>query len=287
MKPTGWLPGTSARQPLGEPCAAGIDADERGVVRDRAAHALGERGERRFGVRRSCGPSRVAHRTSACRISCAATSSRTSRRRAAAPLRVQRAPARASRRPALVDERDRQAEAAVELAREALARAPSSRARCRRRAAEPTTSCVRLPLVDQRGDRREALVASARRRSWSADARRAISVLPTATPIRRVPKSNASTVASGDALRGHASRVPDVLGQAREVDAEQSHRGGQPPLGGRSNSTSGSACDREPRVLRELLLELARRPAGVAERDEHVAAGPRRGRPPRARPSTS
>ena len=48
--------GDHLREALGEPGAAGIDADERGVERDRAAHALGERGERL--PRRQAGPRR-------------------------------------------------------------------------------------------------------------------------------------------------------------------------------------------------------------------------------------
>src|SRR6185503_18867215 len=96
-----------------------------------------------------------------------------------------------------------------------------------------------------------------------------VNVFPTATPMRRVPKSNASTVASAS-LRTRRSPVAGGTGKPREVDAEQAHRGGQPALGRQVEQQVGVGLDGEPRILRELLLELAGLPAGVAERDEHV-----------------
>src|SRR5581483_10286499 len=96
-----------------------------------------------------------------------------------------------------------------------------------------------------------------------------VSVLPTATPTRRTPKSNASTVASGSP-RTRASPVADGIGKPRDVDAEQAHRGRKPPLRRQPEHHVGIGLDGEPRVLRELVLELARRPPGVTERHEHV-----------------
>ena len=82
---------SSLREPLGDPGAARIDADEPRVEGDRAAHALGERGERLLGVRQARLPSsRESSSNHACRISCAAT------RRA--PPRARRAHARGSER---------------------------------------------------------------------------------------------------------------------------------------------------------------------------------------------
>ena len=92
MKPSGCVAGQPLREPLGEPRAARIDADERGVVRDGAAHALDE-------LRRAL-PRRRADRQSAscassnhaCRMICAATASR-----ARASLRARRDPRPAAR----------------------------------------------------------------------------------------------------------------------------------------------------------------------------------------------
>ena len=55
MKPTAWSPGDRLREALGDPRAARVDADELRVEGNRAAHALGERGERLFGVRQGQG----------------------------------------------------------------------------------------------------------------------------------------------------------------------------------------------------------------------------------------
>ncbi len=121
-------------------------------------------------------------------------------------LRPHRAPAAAGgaqrlfgrfARPALVDERDRQREARFELARKAPR---AGRHRVRRAVGmhgQADDQLRRPPFVDQRGNRIEARRCASAHRSSSADARRAVSVLPNATPMRRVPKSNASTVASG------------------------------------------------------------------------------------------
>ena len=226
MKPTGCSPGTSAGKPLGEPRAARIDADERGVVRDRAAHALGERDERRFGVRQL--------RSSLIEPSLQDESARRPRRASARPCAP--APAASSadlcelRRVALVREATGNREALAQAPARNAARARSSRAACRPHApGRPTTSSRGCHSRDQRARARRSASSLAARRSWSADCALRVIVLPTATPMRRVPKSNASTVAGGR-RRGHASRVPDVLGQAREVDAEQLHRRGQPLL---------------------------------------------------------
>src|SRR4051812_13020944 len=87
---------------------------------------------------------------------------------------------------------------------------------------------------------------------------------PTATPIRFSPKSNASTVV----LKG--SGVSCGVRELRVIDAEEAHCGGGPRVGGKIEDHFGLGVDGEPRVLRELMLELPRRPAGVAERDEYL-----------------
>ena len=290
MKPTGWLPGTQRREPLREPRAARVDADERGVVRDGGAHALGQRGERVLGV----GQLRRRARSAAVIEPALQDQLRGDLVAHVARRVAPRAPASASailrgrRRVALVDERDRQAEAAGELAREALRARASSRAACRRRAP-----------AGRRRAARAAIRRSARRSRRSASASRSRSIVASGCATRAIARCrprrrcaacrNRTRARSSAALaRWHTSRVPDVLGQAREVDAEQraSPRAAG-CSGGRSNSTSASAVDGEPRVLRELLLELAGRPARVAERHEHVLRALAAADAPRARPSTS
>src|SRR5688500_14582761 len=83
---------------------------------------------------------------------------------------------------------------------------------------------------------------------------------PTATPMRLRPKSKARTVV---AARSGMSRF--VL-QPPEVDAEKLHRRRQPLLGRRLEDDAVGRLHREPGVLRELVLELPGRPAGVAQR---------------------
>src|SRR5512135_82327 len=107
---------------------------------------------------------------------------------------------------------------------------------------------------------------------------------PTATPVRRSPKSNARTVESlSEAeMRDWGGRVapawPDMrrsgmtrfVLQAGKIDAQQLHRRRQPLLDRRIEDDRVLGLDREPRVLRQLVLELARRPAGVAERHQDL-----------------
>src|SRR5436309_404988 len=87
---------------------------------------------------------------------------------------------------------------------------------------------------------------------------------PTATPMRFKPKSKARTVR---AARSGMSRF--VL-QPRVVDAKQLHRLGKALFGRYVEEDGIARFDREPRVLRKLLLELAGRPARVAEGHEHA-----------------
>src|SRR5689334_24675678 len=90
-----------------------------------------------------------------------------------------------------------------------------------------------------------------------------VNVLPTATPTRRVPKSNARIVASdGSPTRG--SPVARGIGQPRDPDAEQAHSGGPPALRRQAEQHVGLRFDGEPSVPRALLLELPRAPAGLA-----------------------
>ena len=57
-----------------------------------------------------------------------------------------------------------------------------------------------------------------------------------------------------------------AVGKPRVVDAEQFHRRGEALLGGKVEDDRVARLDRQPGVLRELVLQLARRPAGVTER---------------------
>src|SRR5438874_10995837 len=82
---------------------------------------------------------------------------------------------------------------------------------------------------------------------------------PTATPIRFKPKSKARTV------RAERSGMSCFILQARVVDAEQLHRLGEALFGRDVEEDRIARFDRQPGVLRELLLELARRPARIAE----------------------
>src|SRR5687768_595571 len=87
---------------------------------------------------------------------------------------------------------------------------------------------------------------------------------PTATPMRFKPKSNASMVR---AARSGMSRC--VL-QPGEVHAEQLERRRQALLGRRVENDAVARFHRKPGVLRQLVLELPRRPAGVAQRHQDL-----------------
>src|SRR5207245_10272473 len=87
---------------------------------------------------------------------------------------------------------------------------------------------------------------------------------PTATPMRFRPKSKARTVR---AARSGMSRF--VL-QPRVVEAEELHRRRQAFFGRRVEDDGVACFHGGPRVLRQLVLELAGRPAGVAEGHQHA-----------------
>src|SRR4051812_24012781 len=86
---------------------------------------------------------------------------------------------------------------------------------------------------------------------------------PTATPIRFRPKSKARTV------RAPSGMSCFVL-QPGVIHAEQLHRLRQPFFGRNVEEDRVLRFDRQPCVLRQLLLDLAGRPAGIAQRDEHA-----------------
>src|SRR5690606_24368492 len=91
-----------------------------------------------------------------------------------------------------------------------------------------------------------------------------VTVLPAATPMRRVPKSNDRQRAGG------ASGMAGVGGQRGEVDADL-RRGQRPALLDRRVEDDARIGRRaQPGVLLQFVLELSRRPAGVAE--QHQAA---------------
>ena len=95
-------------------------------------------------------------------------------------------------------------------------------------------------------------------------------VVPTATPMRRVPKSNASTVARGRWSRARHACPTSSDRREKSMPSRRIAAGSRCSAGSVEHDV-GVGLDREPRVLRELLLELAGRPAGVAERHEDVA----------------
>ena len=216
------------REALGDPGAARVDADEARVECDRAAHAIGERGERL--LRRQAGPTGIVpprgRSNQDCRISCAAT---------LVARRLPRARAHAGRRERVLradwtciahPRAPPASRSGLRAGARSARRARSSRAACRR-------ACTGWPTTSRSGCHSPISAATAAKRAAFASAAMVVSgratrssVLPIATPIRRVPKSNASTVVSSLArCRPHASCVPDVVGQAREIDAEQAHRG--------------------------------------------------------------
>src|SRR5260221_2959585 len=87
---------------------------------------------------------------------------------------------------------------------------------------------------------------------------------PTATPMRLRPKSKARTV------RAARSGMSCFIVQARVGDAEQLHRLCKALFCRDVEQDRVLRLDREPGVLRQLLLELAGRPAAKAERDQHA-----------------
>ena len=243
MKPSGCVAGQPRGEPLGEPRAARVDADERGVVRDGALHALDERRERRLrvGQRRqaSCGvvEPRLQDDLRGDRVAQPRARAAAATRRRAARLRASSLVQRSS------TSATGSAKRALELAREARARARSSRARVPSACTgKPTTSRCRPPLVDQRARSTSTRCARrAMRRSSSADARRASTCCPTATPMRRVPKSNASTVASGFIAHAPLTRARRYRKAARcRCRAGAPRRAAGPRPAGRT-ATSGSA----------------------------------------------
>src|SRR5574340_547102 len=97
----------------------------------------------------------------------------------------------------------------------------------------------------------------------------AVTVLPTAMPMRLVPKSNASSVPDG--MEGFMpSGMSGLIGQRGEIDAEQSHRGRQPLLGGQVEQDVLVGRHAEPGVIGEFLFQLPFRPAGVTQGHQHV-----------------
>src|SRR5689334_18226434 len=80
--------------------------------------------------------------------------------------------------------------------------------------------------------------------------------------MRLSPKSKARTVPR--------SGMPCRVLQLRVIEAEQLHRRWQPLFGRRVEDDRVARLDGEPGVLRELVLKLSRRPAGVAQGDEQA-----------------
>src|SRR2546421_5007213 len=87
---------------------------------------------------------------------------------------------------------------------------------------------------------------------------------PTATPMRLRPKSKARTV------REARSGMSRFVLEPREVDAKELHRLVEALLCRDVEQDRVLGFHREPGVLRQLLLELAGGPAGIAERHQHA-----------------
>ena len=174
-----------ALQPLGQPGAAGPDADQRGVRLQQRAHAA-EQLARRALRRRGCAgrPARGVMRRLAQEL--------LEDDRGRGRVGVGRAGARAprsccsARRPRAPAGRSGRAAGARSAARARVL----SCARAVGMEGHADHQRVGLPLGDQRGDRVEARVALGGDRA-SAASRVRVSELPVATPMRRVPKSKA------------------------------------------------------------------------------------------------
>ena len=176
-------------------------------------------------------------------MSCAATPSRTALR----PSRRERPLPRARCRRLRSCTAHPRAPPAIRSGLRAAARnarrAPSSRAAFRRRAraGRPPARPVATPRSAPRS--RRIASHSRRARSWSAAARRASIILPTATPIRRVPKSNASTVASSFAAADATRHACPTSSDRREKSMPRRRMAaGSRASTGVSNSTPGSAA---------------------------------------------
>src|SRR4029079_15148626 len=91
-----------------------------------------------------------------------------------------------------------------------------------------------------------------------------VTVSPVASPMRFIPKSKARIVwITPSGMAGDAA--DDVL-----VDAEEAPRGAPALLVGQLEHDAGIYRHLHPGILLDLVLELARLPAGVAERDERI-----------------
>src|SRR6476661_8656982 len=89
--------------------------------------------------------------------------------------------------------------------------------------------------------------------------------------MRLRPKSKAKTVRAWDRAARPWSGMSCRVLQARIVEAEELHRRRQALLRRRLEEDAVARFHRQPGVLRELVLELPRRPAGVAQGDQHPA----------------
>ena len=177
MKPTGWSPGRSSRRAARRSTRRRSRCRRtrrRSATRGRACARRARRASASASGSCVIGQLRSARRSSnqPCRMSCAATWSR-----ARAPVAAGRPPASSAdcailRRLALVDQRDRQCEAAGELPRERRARCVIACSRAIRMHRHADDQRPRLPLArSARRSRRSAASSRVARRSWSADAR--------------------------------------------------------------------------------------------------------------------
>ena len=183
---------------------------------------------------------------------------------------------------------DRQAEAALELAREALgARGHLVRGAVRvQRPADDQP--LRPPFAISAAMAAKRAAAASAAIVVSGCARRDASCCP---PRRR---SSACRNRRPAPCRLGRRRLQAGQGQACPTSSDRREKSmpssriaaGRRSSGGMSNSDVRVGRDGQPGVLRDLVLELPRRPAGVAQRDQHVASALARGRPPRGCPST-
>src|SRR5512135_1723261 len=93
--------------------------------------------------------------------------------------------------------------------------------------------------------------------------------LPTAMPMRLVPKSNASSVPEGMGAV-MPSGMSGLLGKRGVIDTKQGHRSGQALLGRQVEQDMFVRLNTEPGVGREFLFQLAFRPSGISQRHQQM-----------------
>ena len=228
-------------------------------------------------------PCGVAHRTSSAGSAARRPASRAAPRRARAPAR----PAtrlRGLRRVALVHAAPPAGRSGLELPREALRRARSSRARRRRRAPAGRPRARRLPFGDQRRDGGEARRVASPAMVVSGCASR-VSVSPTATPI--APRAEVEARARWRRRVGATTRHACPTSSDRREKSMPSRRiAAGSRLGGQVEHHVGIGLDGEPARSARSPARAGPPPSRRSPATRRRPSGPRRGRPPRGCPWT-